>query len=299
MVRYKYSPEALAAAAAEARSIAEVLRLLGIRMSGGSHAHISRQLKRFGIDTSHFSGQGHNRGAQGPRQAPWETLVRLPADAARTPGFRLRRALAFIGVPEQCEICGLGPRWQGAPLILHVDHINGDRLDNRPPNLRLLCPNCHSQTATYAGRARKRADVPASPPLSARPTSSDAPPPDAEALVEAVSAGRVTTVEAARLLHCTRDHVSRMRRRFEATGTIAPPSRVPDRPIQRRFRDAVIRFALAHSEAGSRKIADALTDASDAGATISHRTVQAILREAGLTTLEARRSRLSRSAGVA
>ena len=299
MPRYKYSPEALTAAAAEARSIAEVLRLLGIPMSGGSHAHISRQLKRFGIDTSHFTGQGHNRGVRGRRQASSQILVRLPPDAARTPGFRLRRALAAIGVPERCEICGLGPRWQDAPLILHVDHINGDRLDNRPPNLRLLCPNCHSQTATFAGRARAQVGAPASSDVSARSESGDGPIPDAATLVRRISAGDVTTVEAARLLGCTRDHVSRLRRRLEATGTIAPRTRSRDRPVQHRFRDSVIRFALAHPEAGSRKIAEALTGASGTGTAISHRTVQVILREAGLTTPEARRSRLSRSAGVA
>ena len=67
--RRKYTPELLARAAAQSRSVADVLRLLGIRISGGSHAHISRQMKRFGIDTSHFTGSVHNRGSKAPSTA--------------------------------------------------------------------------------------------------------------------------------------------------------------------------------------------------------------------------------------
>ncbi|MEH0818632.1 MULTISPECIES: HNH endonuclease signature motif containing protein [unclassified Micromonospora] len=154
MVRYKYTPEMLAEAAAQARSVTDVLRLLGVRLSGGSHAHISRQLKRFGIDTSHFTGQVHNKGARGIRTPLPQQLVKRPAGSRRVPGWRLKRALAAIGLPEECEACGVGNTWQNAPLTLHVDHINGDFLDNRAHNLRLLCPNCHSQTATYAGSRR-------------------------------------------------------------------------------------------------------------------------------------------------
>ncbi|WP_431930773.1 HNH endonuclease [Micromonospora sp. RP3T] len=160
MVRYRYSPELLAATAAQAHSVTEVMRLLGVRISGGSHAHISRQLKRFGVDTSHFTGQAHNKGGRGVRLPVTALLTNRPEGSRRVAGHRLKRALRAIGLPEECEACGIGATWQGAPLTLHVDHINGDFLDNRPRNLRLLCPNCHSQTATYAGNRRPAVPAP-------------------------------------------------------------------------------------------------------------------------------------------
>ena len=54
-----------------------------------------------------------------------------------------------------CSICSLDT-WQGETIVLDLDHINGNNVDNRLLNLRFLCPNCHSQTATYCGRNRKK-----------------------------------------------------------------------------------------------------------------------------------------------
>jgi len=51
---------------------------------------------------------------------------------------------------ERCEICGQDPEWNGKPLILQIDHINGNRKDNRLENLRIVCPNCHTQTETFS-----------------------------------------------------------------------------------------------------------------------------------------------------
>jgi hypothetical protein len=46
--------------------------------------------------------------------------------------------------------------WNGKPLGVILDHINGSRYDNSPGNLRYLCPNCDSQLSTRGGRNRGR-----------------------------------------------------------------------------------------------------------------------------------------------
>jgi HNH endonuclease len=61
-----------------------------------------------------------------------------------------------------CEQCGVGNSWQGKPLMVEMDHINGNNKDNHVENLRLLCPNCHSQTPTFRARnikTNKKVDV--------------------------------------------------------------------------------------------------------------------------------------------
>jgi hypothetical protein len=72
---------------------------------------------------------------------------------AKKGGKPPRNALLMIR-EYRCEGegCGLTGMWLGKPLTLHFDHINGDRRDHRLGNIRWLCPNCHSQTETYAGR---------------------------------------------------------------------------------------------------------------------------------------------------
>jgi len=56
---------------------------------------------------------------------------------------------------NRCAECGIS-EWRGKPLTVHIDHINGVKNDNRLENLRMLCPNCHSQTETYSGHNAKR-----------------------------------------------------------------------------------------------------------------------------------------------
>lgn len=154
---HRYSDRDLAEAVAASISYAEVLRRLGIKQAGGSQAYIARRIRSLGLDTSHFHRQAHNRGKASPNRARPELVLRiLPTGSGRIRASQLRRALLAVGVPELCAECRCEPVWLGKPLRLVIDHRNGDWLDNRPENLRFLCPNCHAQTSTWCRKMSAR-----------------------------------------------------------------------------------------------------------------------------------------------
>lgn len=85
--------------------------------------------------------------ACGKRQ---ETLARFVAGESFSPKIVRRCVLDLKG--RFCCLCGQGEQWNNRPLTLQVDHIDGDSENNAIDNLRVLCPNCHTQTENYGSK---------------------------------------------------------------------------------------------------------------------------------------------------
>ncbi|MBO3739700.1 HNH endonuclease signature motif containing protein [Actinoplanes flavus] len=230
----------LTEAVAASTSMSGVLRHLDLRVSGGSHAHLRRRITQLGIDTSHFVGRVHVPGTRNPRRrGPDQILIERPLDAKRQAPTVLRRALEDLDRPYRCTECGIDGSWNGRPLTLQVDHIDGRFWNCRAENLRFLCPNCHSQTANYAGRNRPRRRVPVvrvddlGSPVE-QPVRCATTDEERAEVLQKVRRKEMTVADAARQLGCERRQVYALMRRWETRGTLEPLRGKPTTPDQPR-----------------------------------------------------------------
>ena len=103
------------------------------------------------INISHFTHKGKHRG--GIKTPLEEVLV----ENRQTGSNKLKKRLLRQNIlKDKCALCKMGSKWNGKQLVLQLDHINGDHSDNRIKNLRILCPNCHSQTPTFCSKKLKK-----------------------------------------------------------------------------------------------------------------------------------------------
>ncbi len=155
MRKRSWTIEQLREATKESPSFRQVLKKLGLRAAGGNYEQLKRYVKEYGIDTGHFKGRGWNLGLRGIGK-PRIPLEKILVKNSSFQSFKLKRRLFAINLkPQYCENCGWAEKTSNGYLPLEIDHINGDRHDNRLKNLRILCPNCHSLTPTYRSRTRK------------------------------------------------------------------------------------------------------------------------------------------------
>jgi Zn finger protein HypA/HybF involved in hydrogenase expression len=156
-----WTDEQLKEAVATSFSYSEVLRKLKLKFAGGTHAAIKQKVKWLKLNVSHFTGSSWCRGEK-YRQTLLKRNTRtleeiLVKDSTYQSGAKLKKRLVTAGILKDiCCQCGNEGVWCGQALTLQLDHKNGDRTDHRLENLRVICPNCHSQTPNFAGRNAKK-----------------------------------------------------------------------------------------------------------------------------------------------
>jgi len=137
-----------------------VLLDLGLVPAGGNYEQIKKRVKMLGLNTRHFTGSRWNVGERRKQTrfgVPAKQLLKKNSDFQ---SYKLKNKLFKEGYKKQkCELCGWCEVSKDGRIPVELDHINGDRHDNRIENLRILCPNCHSLQPTHRGRNKRTALV--------------------------------------------------------------------------------------------------------------------------------------------
>lgn len=144
-----FTEEELRQIVLDSTSMREVCRKVGYDNHGGNnHKTVQARLDKYNISTEHFTHQAK------------ETIVRsfenVFMENSTANQATLRRWYEKGDYSEyKCAICGQEPWWNGQPLVLTLDHINGNNHDDRLENLRWVCPNCDRQLPTFAGKQNR------------------------------------------------------------------------------------------------------------------------------------------------
>ena len=127
-------------------SMSEVITKLGYKDRTSMHARklFKQRVDELAIPLKHFNQTTYKLDEVLTKDSPISNST-----------LKLRLVNEHLIDDSQCAICKMKTNWNGKPIVLQLDHINGNNKDNSLSNLRLICPNCHSQTPTFAGRNKE------------------------------------------------------------------------------------------------------------------------------------------------
>lgn len=142
-----YSKEELKTILEESTSLTDFLLTMGYNSYSGSVLQIAKEyLKEIGLEEEY-------RKIQPIERCPDNIFVENS-----TACQKVLRKYYYEGqyTEYKCSICGQPPEWNGKPLTLILDHINGHNHDDRLENLRWVCPNCNQQLPTTGSRNKPK-----------------------------------------------------------------------------------------------------------------------------------------------
>lgn len=150
-----WTDEQLADAVKISYSYRSVIKHLGLVPAGGNYAQVQARMHELQLDTSHFTGARWNTGKTYHTKSRTK-LEDLLIENSTAQSYKLKRRLYESGLKQpKCELCGWAEVAADGRIPVELDHINGNRYDNRIDNLRILCPNCHSLQVTHRGKNKK------------------------------------------------------------------------------------------------------------------------------------------------
>ncbi len=140
-------------------SLADIIRHFGIRPEAGNYGTLKKRIRRDKADISHIKiGVGSNRGRSFKRKytSKDQVIEILNNNEIHAKGQIKDLIIKFkILDNTHCSICNHDDIWNGQKLVMQLDHIDGQSDNDRLNNLRFICPNCHTQTPTHAGKRQK------------------------------------------------------------------------------------------------------------------------------------------------
>lgn len=139
------------------KSLNSCIKELGYVSTEATRKILKDRIRKSHIDISHFPASQEWK-KNGKYRHPLNEILVVNSDhSIKTDSQILIQRLVEEGLKEyKCEECSNPGMYNGRPLRLQLHHKNGHSYDNRLENLAILCPNCHSQTETFAGKNAKR-----------------------------------------------------------------------------------------------------------------------------------------------